>query len=75
MNTSNPQRTDARWPGRRSRPTSTRTGGRTRPVVAVILLILLALIGGFSVLFVYGFQDTYSDPLVSDLDGLVACRL
>ena len=70
MNTSNPQRTDARWPGRRSRPTSTRTGGRTRPVVAVILLILLALIGGFSVLFVYGFQGTYSDPLVSDLDGL-----
>jgi len=70
MNTANPQRTDARWPGRRSRPTSTRTGGRTRPVVAVILLILLALIGGFSVLFVYGFQDTYSDPLVSDLDGL-----
>jgi hypothetical protein len=70
MNTSNPQRTDARWPGRRSRPTSTRTGGRTRPVVAVILLILLALIGGYSVLFVYGFQSTYSDPLGSDLDGL-----
>lgn len=70
MNTANPQRADARWPGRRSRPTSTRTGGRTRPVVAVILLILLALIGGYSALFVYGFQDTYSDPLVSDLDGL-----
>src|SRR5674476_1017236 len=70
MNPSNPQRTDARWPGRRSRPTSTRTGGRTRPVLAVILLILLALIGGYSALFVYGFQDTYSDPLVSDLDGL-----
>ena len=49
MNTANPRRTDARWPGRRSRPTSTRTGGRTRPVVAVILLILLALIGGYSV--------------------------
>ena len=70
MNTANPQRADARWPGRRSRPTSTRTGGRTRPVLAVILLILLALIGGYSALFVYGFQDTYSDPLVSDLDGL-----
>src|SRR5674476_1022860 len=70
MNSANPQRADARWPGRRSRPTSTRTGGRTRPVLAVILLILLALIGGYSALFVYGFQDTYSDPLVSDLDGL-----
>jgi len=70
MNPSSPQRTDVRWPGRRSRPTSTRTGGRTRPVVAVILLILIALIGGFSVFFVYGFQDTYSDPLLSDLAGL-----
>jgi len=70
MNPSNPQRTHVRWPGRRSRPTSTRTGGRTRPVVAVILLILLALIGGFSVLFVYGFQETYSDPILSDLEGL-----
>jgi hypothetical protein len=70
VNPSTPQRTDARWPGRRSRPTSTRTGGRTRPVVAVILLILLALIGGFCVLFVYGFQNTYSDPLLSDLEGL-----
>jgi len=59
MNTSNPQRTDARWPGRRSRPTSTRTGGRTRQVVAVILLILLALIGGFFAWGVYGFAKTY----------------
>jgi|GEM_PF-4641468 hypothetical protein len=60
MNTSNPQRTDGRWPGRRSRPTSTRTGGSTRPVVAVILLILLALIGGFFVLGVYDFARIYS---------------
>jgi hypothetical protein len=59
MNTSNPQRTDGRWPGGRRRPTSTLTGGRTRTVVAVILLILLALIGGFFVWGVYDFAKTY----------------
>jgi hypothetical protein len=59
MDTSNPQRTDGRWPGGRSRPTWTRKRGRTRQVIAVLLLILLALIGGFFLLGVYGFAKTY----------------